>query len=58
VGQFQEAVGQGRFAVVDMRNDAEISDVFHYGRKNRKKSICSLMLRKKKLEQKYIGTNF
>ena len=34
VGQFQEAVGQGRFAVVDMSDDAEISDVFHYGRKS------------------------
>jgi hypothetical protein len=37
VSQFQKAVGQGRFAVVDMRNDAEISDVFHCGCKGTEK---------------------
>ena len=56
--QFQKPIGQGGFAVVDMGYDAKITDVFHYGRKNRKKSICSLMLRKKKFVQKRISTNF
>ena len=42
MGEFQKAVGQGRFAVVDMRDDAKISDVFHYGRKNRKNFVCDL----------------
>jgi hypothetical protein len=35
--QFQQPIGQGRFAVVDMGYDAKITDVFHYGRKNKKK---------------------
>ena len=39
VGQFQKAVGQGRFAVVDMSYDAKISYVLHYGRKNTKKIL-------------------
>ena len=32
VGFFQQAVGKGRFAVVDMGYDAEIADVFHRDR--------------------------
>ena len=47
VSQFQKAVGQGRFAVVDMRDDAKISDVFHYGRKSTKNSLCALKFEKR-----------
>jgi hypothetical protein len=47
VSKFQKPVGQGRFAVVDMRYDAEISNVFHRGRKNRKKMPSLLRISKR-----------
>jgi hypothetical protein len=29
IGSLQQSVGKGRFAVIDMGDDAEISDIFH-----------------------------
>ena len=49
MGEFQKPIGQGGFTMVDMGYDAKISDVFHYGRKNRKKNVCGL--RKKTREK-------
>jgi len=31
VGQFQQPVGESRFAVVNVRDDAKIANVFHAG---------------------------
>ena len=27
-GEFEQAIGQGRFAVIDVRNDGEVADAF------------------------------
>ena len=37
-GDVQQAIGQGAFSVVDVGNDAEVSDIFHA---NRERSRCS-----------------
>jgi tRNA U34 5-carboxymethylaminomethyl modifying enzyme MnmG/GidA len=42
----EEAIGQGAFAVVDVGNDAEISNVFHRSRLEHKISAeCAVSLR-------------
>ena len=41
MGQFQKPIGQGLFAVVDMRYNAKISDVFHWAAKIGKFSFAA-----------------
>jgi hypothetical protein len=40
-GKFKQSVGQGRFAVVDVGNNAEITNVFHGSKGKKKKSDAS-----------------
>jgi hypothetical protein len=44
VCQFEHSVGQSGFAVVNMRNDGKISDIFHFSIKAQKRVFEKLKL--------------